>query len=218
MAPAPSCGGTPDGIRSCSQCEVFVNTGPDGSRATFTVLPVAGLSTSGNKLRPQSTKTVLDPLERYAVRISGWSHHSAMYYSVWFSWETSPASYFQLTLDSATTTHVITAPAHTRHTAIQLLVRATDEWECPHTDCAACTLSVPLEPVAPFAVMSYLNGLLSVPWQSGMSVLEFLAVARDFENVDTGVRTPCPASGGWVGGSQFQQRLGATAFVRLLPQ
>ena len=170
------------------QCEVFVNSGPDGSRATFTVLPLIAPSAAGDPLRRQSTAAGLDPLQQHVVHIRGWAHHSTMYYSVWFHWDASPGIHFQLTVDAASTEHVITAPAHTRGAAIRLLVRATDEWEVERKTCTACEVLFPLRPVNHSTLSARLDGLLGAPWQSLTPVLEFLALGRDFEDVAEGWR------------------------------
>ena len=114
--------------------------------------------------------------------------YSTIYYSVWFAWDTNPGFQFQLSVDSTDTLHVITVPAHPDDAKISLLVRATDEWQYPHNDCAACHRLVHLKGVGSSAYYTYLNGLLSAPWDTVMPALEFLSLVQDFEDVGPSMR------------------------------
>ena len=164
-------------------CNVRLNSGPDGAQAAFTVWQIAGLTRGAEpKQRPQSREHLdLSPLDRYVVHISGWTHHSIIHYSVWFYWDSNPGFVFRLTADSTSTDHVITVPALTVEATAHLLVRATDEWEAPHNDCAACHRPVALRPISTASFQAYLDGMLSAPWDSVTPVFEVLALVGDFE-------------------------------------
>ena len=162
-------------------CAVVINTGPDGTDATF-VIVASGFGGNGGASKftvQEETTTTVQPFGTYLVRVTGWSHKFEIFYSVWGYYTTDMTKKFRLSLDSNSTEHNIQIPAQTDTANFVLLVRATDELQYPHRDCSQCSMMPTIEQLSTAETTAKVAELVSKPVESVEEVISLLVnVAR----------------------------------------
>jgi len=150
-------------------CVIRVNSGPDGTHGVFAI---SGLTASAEKFAPQSQELV--PFQEYDVTISGWTHWTEIWYSVWGYYSSDSKKKFRLSEDSLSTSHRISIPTQGTDDELVLLVRATDNLAYPHKDCGACHLRPALKAMTPAEHSAAITAMLLQPLASVEHLLKLL--------------------------------------------